>query len=808
MDAFLKSLALGVRLLRRNPGFAAVVLGTLAVAIGATLTTISIVDAWLFRPLAFPRPDRLVVAFGATRDRPREPAVWLPYRAYLGWKQQSRSFDGVSGAFMRDGALIRDGRSETVLGLSVTPDFFQTLGVRPLLGRPLIDADAVGPRALVLTYGFWQRHFGGAPSAVGAAVTLSGRPYRVVGVMPAAFDFRVLDMRFEFVTAIQAGEPGYDAAGLGPVTIVARLRDSATLDAATAEAARITRDIEAGYQPNFNDFVVNLTPLQEDNARSVRATLLTVSVGVVALLIIAATNVGTLLLGRGLARAREAAIRVAVGAGPLRLAAQFLTESLVIAMLGTAAGLVLAAVAIRLFVAWNPLGALPANAIQVDLRVIAAAVLIAPLTALICGTVPALRASAALPADALRSATHGSTAPARRAQTAMLAAQIAASLVLLVATSLLVRTLMKLNAEPLGFTASHLMVAPVVLPNDVFDSSEKRNLYYRQLAERVRTIPGVTAIAASTSRPLVGGPPTTVNTTAADDPKAPRISTQDITGDFFSTLQTPLRTGRAFDGRDSATGEPVAILNARAAEQLFGGESAAIGHRVRLGDGPWREVVGVVANVRSTFFNTLEWLTTPIVYRPAAQAFAGSLDPAATSFAFQLHVRSDRQVTLAELRDAVIAVDPRAAVGELSPVPLLIDEATRQASFRTTLLFWFSAASLLLAAIGVYGVVAQGVTQRLRDIAIRLAIGAQPGRVMRDVARHALLAGAAGLLVGSVAIALAARWLQAVLYGVQPTDAASFAAAAAVLLAVTLGAALIPARRASRVQPVTILRGD
>jgi predicted permease len=807
MDAVL-NVRFGFRLLRRNAGFAAVVLGTLAVAIGATLTTFSIVDAWLFRPLPFRDAGRLIVAFGARREQPREPAVWLPYRAYLGWKQQSRSFSSLSGAFMRETALIRDGRAETVLGLSVTPDFFHTLDATPLLGRTLTDADATGTRSIVVGYGFWQRALGGSPAVIGTTLTLSGQPHQVVGVMPRDFDFRVLDMRFEYLTAIQASDPGYQPNGFGPLTIVGRLADGVTLDAATAEAARITHDIESGYQPNFNDFVVNLTPLQDDNARSVRATLLTVAFGVLGLLVIAATNVGTLLLGRGFARRREAAIRVAIGASRFRLAVQFLTEGLVIAALGTIAGLALTAVAVRLFVAWNPLGALPANGIHTDVRVIAAAILIAPLTAIVCGIVPALRVSDTSPVDALRSGAHGSSAPAHRAQMAMLVAQIAASLVLLVATSLLVRTVMTLNAEPLGFTASQLTVAPIVLPNEAFDSSEKRNIYYRELADRVRAIPGVTAVAASTSRPLVSGPPSTVNVTGIDDPKAPRISTQDITADFFSTLQTPLRAGRAFDQRDTATAAPVVILNSRAAQQLFGSDTAAIGRRVRLGDGPWREVVGVVGNVRSSFFNTLEWLTSPIVYRPASQAFAGSLDPAATNFAFQLHVRSTRQVTVSELRSAVTAVDPRAAIGELTPVSGLIADATRQPSFRMTLLFWFSVASLLLAAIGVYGIVAQAVTQRLRDIAIRLAVGAPASRVVRDIAGHAVIAGAAGVLVGSALIAVVARSLQTVLYGVQPTDPGAFVAAAALLLTVTIIAAVIPAFRATRVAPVTILRAE
>jgi hypothetical protein len=273
-------------------------------------------------------------------------------------------------------------------------------------------------------------------------------------------------------------------------------------------------------------------------------------------------------------------------------------------------------------------------------------------------------------------------------------------------------------------------------------------------------------------------------------------------------LQIPLVAGRTFDRRDTSNSVPVAIVNSRAAQQLFGSEAAAIGRRVRLGPGPWREVVGVVGNVRSSFFNTLEWQTSPIVYRPAEQAFAASLDPAAAGFGFSLHVRSNRQFTLTDMRDLVTAVDPRAAVGGVTTAPELIGDATRQPSIRMMLLFWFGAASLLLAAVGVYGVVAQTVTQRVREIAIRLALGAPARRVMGDVVRRALLAGAAGIVAGSLVMAIFGSTAKTVLYGVQPNDLVSFAAAAFMLITVTAVAALIPAVRAGRVEPIRILRGE
>jgi putative ABC transport system permease protein len=299
-----------------------------------------------------------------------------------------------------------------------------------------------------------------------------------------------------------------------------------------------------------------------------------------------------------------------------------------------------------------------------------------------------------------------------------------------------------------------------------------------------------------------------VNKTSENDPNAARISAQDVTNGFFSLMRIPLVAGRAFDNRDLATGPPVLIVNARAATELFGSPSAAIGRRVRLNREPAREVIGVVGNVRASFFNTLAWRTDPIVYRPAAQAFSAPLSPAATGFEFDLHLRADRQVTFEQLRAAVVGIDPRASIGELRSAPELIGEATRQPSFRMALLSWFAFASLLLAGIGVYGVVAQAVAQRLREFAIRLALGARPSSLVRTIVVRAVIAGVVGLIVGGAIVAMLGTTLTSVLYGVRPTDATAVVTAAAALLAVVIVAACVPGIRAARVQPITVLRSE
>ena len=493
-----------------------------------------------------------------------------------------------------------------------------------------------------------------------------------------------------------------------------------------------------------------------------------------------------------------------------QLIRQFLTESLLIAAGGGVAGLALAAVAVRLFVAWNPLGTLPANPIGLNLAALGAAVVATggdrsrerPRP----GS-PNLNRQSTGRAVCRRSVWAFSGAGTARPG-GMLLAQMAASVVLLVATTLLVRTVAQLHSAPLGFDPANLSVANVVLPIEPFNSSEMRNIYYRQVAERVRALPGVRAVSAGTSPPLSAGAPMTVNTGPEDSMNAPRISAQAVTTEFFDTLAVPLVAGRPFDGRDTANGAQVLILNARAAQDLFGGPAAAIGRRVRLNREPWREIVGVVGNVRSTFFNTLEWLTVPIVYRPAAQSFSTLANPTATSFGFQLHIRSDGRLAMADVRNAALSISARGAVTELRSVSDMIADATRQPSLRMTLLSWFAAVSLLLSAMGVYGLVSQSVNQRLREVAIRLALGAKSADVLVTVTYPVLLVGVGGIVVGAFAAFLLGDILKALLYGVEPHDLLSFVTAAGALLAVTAAAAFVPAFRAVRIDPVKILRTE
>jgi predicted permease len=814
-DDFRREMRQGLRLWRRSPAIAAVVLATLGIAIGGTVAAFSVTDAWLFRPLRFPAADRLVVAFMATAAAPTEPAVWMPYRTYGAWKARARSFSSVSAAFFQ-GATWRTASSARLLvGMRVTPEFFATLGVPAWRGRSLLASDAAGPPAIVLSHGFWQRELGGADGAVGAPIVLSDVSYIVVGVMPPDFDMRLLDRPegAAFWTLLRPGDRGYEPGGNGPVTILARLADGVSVAAARDEAAAIMRDAEQAYPLNFNQpdaagnqFVVNLSSLQQDNTRTVRTTLLTVLASALCLLLIASTNVGVLLLGQGLGRRNEVAVRHAIGASRARLVRQFLAESLAVSACSGVLGIGIAVAALRAFTAWNPLGTLPAAGVHLDFRAVAAATAAMAVATVVAGLVPAIRLSASGIAAPLRSGEGGrTTAPAQRAQHAMLAGQIAASTLLLVCAALLARTVVQLRGEPLGFISDGIAVAEVTLPSTPFDTSAARNAFYDRLEAQLLARPGVRTVAAATTAPLAGGGLVSVNLTAGNAQAAPRMSSSSVTTGYFDTLDIPTVAGRPFDRRDTAAGRPVVVLNVRAATQLFGDPRSAVGRRVRLGDDTWRDVVGVVGNVRTTFFNTLEWRTDPVVYRPAGQSLAAPADPADTQITLWVHVHADRAMAAAEVRDAAAAAGPRAVVLSWKRVPDMVALATRQPTFRMTLLLWFCGASLLLAAIGVYGVVAQGIAGRVREIAIRIALGAPARRLTMSLVRGALAAGVTGLVIGVGASTLLATTLQSMLYGVRTGDVASVTAAGVLLLIVTGLAAWVPALRATRAASIARL---
>lgn len=809
VDDLRRDIAHGTRVLARNPGFTAVALVTLAVAIGATVTVFTAADAWLLKPLRLPDADRLAIGLYATRERPAEPALFVLYRDFHGWRAAARSFTALAGVFPRDYLISDRTGSQTAHGLIVSEDFFAVLAMPALAGRTLAAGDFGGNPAVVISHGLWERRFGRAPSAVGTSLVLNGVPHEIVGVMPRDFEFRMLEhvRGFDLWTPLRVAD---QAAGRGGVAVLGRLRPEVTLEAAQRELSTLHQAIEGGYTSNATRFHVLLTTLQADNARLIRATLLTVSGAVLCLLLIAALNVGTLLLGQGLARTQEVAIRAAIGCGRARLLRQFLAESLLLSLLGGAGGVALAYGALALITAWDPLGMSPATPMRLDARALAAALGVTAAATIVCGLAPALRMAAVDPNEPLNAsgARGSSRAGTQHAQTALLIVQIAASVVLLVTTLLLGQSFFRLQHAPLGFDVEGLTALSLALPAREFDSAASRQAFIDEVTRMLQGLPGIRSLAAGTSAPLSSGPPVPVRTAEDDTGVAQSVRAQEVTAGFFETLGISLVAGRAFDERDTTNAPPVAVLNERAASQLFGTAAAAIGTRLRVGRESWREVIGVAHDTQSGFYNSMAWVTEPILYVPIEQSQGTVRNPTVGYSPLHLYIRGQSTISAAEARAVVAQVSPDVALTAVTTVADAVAQATKQPAVRMSLLGGFSAASLLLAVIGVYGLVAQAIAHRLREIGIRRALGASARDILWRVVGRALAIGAIGSLAGVAVAGLLTTTLRTLLYGVAMSDASSFAAAVTLLLAATTAAALVPARRALTVSLAEILRRE
>jgi putative ABC transport system permease protein len=811
-----QDLCYSVRMLRKNPGFSLIAILTLGLGIGANTAMFSIVDAWLLRPLPFKDSDQLVIVLRNDLKRPTEPAYALLYRDFEAWKAQSRSFSSLSGMFWRQYLLTGGGEPEELDGMIATADLFTTLGIPAQRGRFFGSDDLTGPPVAVISHRFWQRRFGGSDGAIGASLTLNGFSHQIIGVMPPDFDLRMLEQPTgaDVLTLLPTAEPGYRPDGVGPLAAIGRLNPGVTLAAAQTELTIILRRIDAKYQDNIKESGPLVTGLQADNVRTVRLTLLSLSAAVALVLLIACTNLAGLLLARTARRQQEMAIRAALGSGRRRLLAQLLTESLLLTLIGAAVGLMLAYPGVRLFVAINPMGVLPSNTIAIDARTLGLMLWLTPLTTALFGLVPALRASRADLNAVLKSGSRGASdgASTRRALNAVVTAQTALTVVLLIWAGLMIKTLLSLRAEPLGFRAENVTLAKLTLPAEIALQASQLNSFYDRVLEKVAAIPGAQSAAITSAWPLLGAPNTSCVLPAIegqDQPppdNAPRCGGSVVTPAYFSTLSIPLLRGRAFSEHDHERAEKVVIIDELIARGAFPGQDP-VGRRIRTSkDSPWRTIIGVVGATRSTWPRAFAWRDSPSFFLPHRQSPGNAFGPVAKSV--WIYLRATRQPGIAELRQAVSSVDGNVAVAEFQPMREVVAKVTRQPLLRTVLAGSFAVLALLLAALGVYGVVSQSVVKRTREIGIRMALGARPRDVLTMVVRQGMtgaLTGVAGGLVASFALA---RLSSSLLYGVSATDPATFVMIPVLLTGVAILATFIPARKAMMVDPIAALRDE
>ena len=643
-----------------------------------------------------------------------------------------------------------------------------------------------------------------------STVILNGKVFRILGVMPSDFDFRILNQPNPSAAwvLLQPGERGYDLNSAGPIAALGRRKPRVSVQGAQAELSNIQRQIDSQYPDNPTGYTVLVSGLQADNTRTVRASLFTLTATVVLVLSIACTNLSSLLASRATARQREMVIRAALGSGRAPLVRQLLTENGLLALLGSSLGIFGAYAAVRAFVAWNPLGALPPNPIAINLRVLLFAASLSVVTTLLFGLAPALQASRTDLSSVLRQPGAGASPDHRshRIHNALVIGEIGLSLIILVAASLMTQTLAHLQSVPLGFRTKGITALTLLLPEPIYSEDSLFAPFTEQVMESLKHVPGI-AEAGATTMPLLsfGLRSDLIIQGEAPSGKKPghAVDLQVVTPGYFSALGTTLLRGRVFSPADDRGGENVAIVN-EAAAGLF--HEDPIGMHVRLSESDaGRMVVGIVANTRSMFYNKVAWETRPRIFIPLKQAAAAkSFGPVGHDLF--VYVQGQREPSFAELRQSVSSVDPNVAVSEIEPLESEVDRQFNNPSLRSMVLNGFGLIALALATVGIYGIVSQSVAQRSREIGIRLAFGAHRGNILSLVLHRGARLTVSGVGIGIIISLTVTRLLRSLLFGVSPFDPFTFVGVAFVLTLVALAACYIPARRAMRVDPMVALR--
>jgi putative ABC transport system permease protein len=807
MRTTLADLRYAFRLLLREPVFSLVALATLALGIGANSAIFAIVNAVLLRPLPYSDPDRLVLI----QER----------IAKMEFQHESQAFQAVAGFVWSSADLTGDGQPERLRSLRASSELFPILGVAPAIGRTFTpDEDRPASGVAVISYRLWQRRFGGDRGIVGHTIRLDRQPVTVVGVMPTDFDFPLPGMSWGGTVDLWV-PMGFTPAELAAIGdnfnygVIARLKPGVTLARAEADVKSVAQRIFEKYPAAARaEFTLDalVAPVVERVVSGSRNLLWLLLGAVGFVLLIACVNVANLLLSRSARRERELAIRASLGAGRARLLRQLLTESLLLAAGGGALGLLLAGWLMEILVRVIPASVPRASAVSLDWHVAGFTLAISVLAGLLFGMLPAMTAARADEGARLRSAVRGATASAGRAHLrgVLIVSEVALSLVLLVGAGLLVRSFLALRAVDPGFDTEHVMTASVELPSTTYKDAATIRGFYTRLLDELRAIPGATAAGAGTM-PLLSTTWThTFGIKDAPDQESaamPLCSHSLVLGNYFQALGIKLRSGRLFDDtRDRAGAEPVLVINETLARKFFAGQDP-IGKQLRWGGklstGPWLTIVGVVADAKN---NGLADQPFPQTYEPYLQTNDDALTAAGAAMNLTLRAAVQPEALTSAVRGAIARLDRELPVNDLKTARAVVEASLTPVSFQTALVGAFAALALLLAAIGIYGVVSYTVAQRTQEIGVRMALGATRGNVLKLVIGQGMKFVLAGAALGLAAAWALTRVMAGFLYGVSTTDSVTFIAAPVVLCLVAMAANLAPARRASGVDPVVALR--
>jgi putative ABC transport system permease protein len=808
MGDFIRDLRHTARQLRRRSGIAVVILLTLGLGIGATTAIFSVVDNVLLRPLPYEDADELAILWGDEGGL-KTGSNWTSYPDFIDFEAQAESFERLAAWSGHSVTLTSYGGDPVRVSVGrVTWDLFAMLGVRPVMGRGfLAEEDRVGgPDVLVLSHAFWTDRLGADPEVVGRSLTLDGRPFEVIGVMARGFEWDGAE-----VFAPLSAEYGEDPRGAHRILPLARLRDGVSLDAADAEVAAIAARLEAEYPKTNTKRSAYLEPLHETAVGQVRSTLWAVFGMVGLVLLIACANVANILLTRATERGQELAVRSALGAGRGHLVRQLGTESLMLACLGGAAGIAVAAVGLHLLKALSPSGIPRLESVTLNGRVLLFALVITMLTGIVFGLLPSLQAARVnLQARLKEGGRHADRRRRAPLAQAVVVGEVALALVAVVSAGLLLNSFVKLQNVDAGFQAENVLVVPVALPQGKYwergDPNGRRTVaFYEEAERRIAELPGVSSVAAAYMHPLSGGWESSFIIKGVLEPPEgdrPEARMRPVTPGYFRTVGIPLLKGRDISVTDGPNAPGVVVVNESFERTFFPGGDA-LGHTIARGRW-WEElpdefeIVGVVADVKMD--GLAESVPTALYFSHPQFPF-GDMNIVVAS-------EVDVRTLLTSVQEAIWSIDSDLPIEGVETLGEIRSGSVASERFRTVLVGLFAAIALLLSAIGIYGVLSYSVAQRTREVGLRMSLGAQAADVVQLVVRQGMTLTLAGLVVGCVLALLATGALSSLLFEVSPTDPATFAVVVALLALVALLACLVPALRATRVDPIVALRAE